>query len=72
MKLSFAGMPSILKQRAEEITRQMRDSSIVVLGDVMLDEMELPAVWRCFHSETVIQVKRNVVEEQPRRGGDAG
>jgi rfaE bifunctional protein kinase chain/domain len=31
-------MPSILKQRAEEITRQLRDSHIVVLGDVMLDE----------------------------------
>jgi D-glycero-beta-D-manno-heptose-7-phosphate kinase len=31
-------MPSILKPRAEEITRQMRDSNIVVLGDVMLDE----------------------------------
>src|SRR5258707_11502652 len=31
-------MPSILKQRAEEITRQVRASKIVVLGDVMLDE----------------------------------
>ena len=31
-------MPSILKPRAEEITRQMRDCNIVVLGDVMLDE----------------------------------
>src|SRR5258708_16930609 len=31
-------MPSILKQRAEEITRQLRASKIVVLGDVMLDE----------------------------------
>jgi len=31
-------MPSILKQRAEEIIRHMRDSNIVVLGDVMLDE----------------------------------
>ncbi len=31
-------MPSILKQRAEEITRQLRESKIVVLGDVMLDE----------------------------------
>src|SRR5882762_9102059 len=31
-------MPSILKQRAGEITRHMRDSHIVVLGDVMLDE----------------------------------
>jgi D-glycero-beta-D-manno-heptose-7-phosphate kinase len=31
-------MPSILKQRAEEITRQLRDCNIVVLGDVMLDE----------------------------------
>src|SRR5882762_567113 len=31
-------MPSILKPRAEEIARQLRDSKIVVLGDVMLDE----------------------------------
>jgi D-glycero-beta-D-manno-heptose-7-phosphate kinase len=31
-------MPSILKQRAEEISRQMRERNIVVLGDVMLDE----------------------------------
>jgi D-beta-D-heptose 7-phosphate kinase/D-beta-D-heptose 1-phosphate adenosyltransferase len=32
-------MASILsKQRAEEITRQMRDRKIIVLGDVMLDE----------------------------------
>jgi len=28
----------LTKQRAEEITRQLRDSNIVVLGDVMLDE----------------------------------
>jgi len=28
----------LTKQRAEEITRQLRDSHIVVLGDVMLDE----------------------------------
>src|SRR5216683_949387 len=32
-------MPSSLtKDRADQITRQIRDSSIVVLGDVMLDE----------------------------------
>src|SRR5258708_8043933 len=31
-------MPSILKPRAAEITRQMRERNIVVLGDVMLDE----------------------------------
>src|SRR6195256_2816452 len=31
-------MQSILKPRAEEITRQMRERNIVVLGDVMLDE----------------------------------
>jgi D-beta-D-heptose 7-phosphate kinase/D-beta-D-heptose 1-phosphate adenosyltransferase len=31
-------MQSILKQRAEEITRQLRGCNIVVLGDVMLDE----------------------------------
>ena len=31
-------MPSILKPRAEEITRQWRERNIVVLGDVMLDE----------------------------------
>src|SRR6266436_1730036 len=31
-------MPSILKQRAQEITRQMGERNIVVLGDVMLDE----------------------------------
>src|SRR6266446_4348640 len=29
---------SLTKDRAEQITRQMRDSHIVVLGDVMLDE----------------------------------
>ncbi len=29
---------TLSKQRAEEITRQMRDCNIVVLGDVMLDE----------------------------------
>jgi D-glycero-beta-D-manno-heptose-7-phosphate kinase len=38
VKLSFVGMPSILKPRAEEITRHMRERNIVVLGDVMLDE----------------------------------
>jgi len=31
-------LPSLTKDRAEQITRQMRDSHIVVLGDVMLDE----------------------------------
>ncbi len=31
-------MPLILKQRAAEIARQLRESKIVVLGDVMLDE----------------------------------
>src|SRR5216684_4310307 len=31
-------MQAIHKQRAEEITRQMRERKIVVLGDVMLDE----------------------------------
>jgi len=31
-------MQSILKPRAEEITRQLRERNIVVLGDVMLDE----------------------------------
>jgi D-glycero-beta-D-manno-heptose-7-phosphate kinase len=38
MKLSLVDMPSIPKPRAEEITRQMRERNIVVLGDVMLDE----------------------------------
>jgi rfaE bifunctional protein kinase chain/domain len=31
-------LPSLTKDRAEQVTRQMRDSRIVVLGDVMLDE----------------------------------
>ena len=31
-------LPSLTKDRAEQITRQMRDCHIVVLGDVMLDE----------------------------------
>src|SRR6266852_7678298 len=31
-------LPSLTKDRAEQITRQMRDCQIVVLGDVMLDE----------------------------------
>src|SRR6266851_2350928 len=31
-------LPSLTKDRAEQITRQMRDRAIVVLGDVMLDE----------------------------------
>ena len=31
-------LPSLTKVRAEQIIRQMRDSHIVVLGDVMLDE----------------------------------
>jgi rfaE bifunctional protein kinase chain/domain len=30
--------PSLTKDRAEQITRQMRDRTMVVLGDVMLDE----------------------------------
>jgi D-beta-D-heptose 7-phosphate kinase/D-beta-D-heptose 1-phosphate adenosyltransferase len=38
LKLSFVGMQSISKPRAEEITREMRERNIVVLGDVMLDE----------------------------------
>jgi len=31
-------LPSLTKDRAEQITRQMRDCHIIVLGDVMLDE----------------------------------
>jgi rfaE bifunctional protein kinase chain/domain len=31
-------LPSLTKDRAKQITRQMRDRNIVVLGDVMLDE----------------------------------
>jgi len=31
-------LPSLTKDRAEQITRQIRDCHIVVLGDVMLDE----------------------------------
>src|ERR1700686_647551 len=30
--------PSLTKNRAEQITRQIRERNVVVLGDVMLDE----------------------------------
>src|SRR5260370_5325057 len=60
---------SLTKDRAEQITRQMRDSYIVVLGDVMLDEFLWGDVTRISHEAPVpvVDIKR----ESTHLGGAA-
>src|SRR5258708_32315945 len=62
-------MPSILKPRAEEITRQLRESKIVVLGDVMLDEFLWGEVTR-ISPEALVPVV-DIKRESTHLGGAA-
>src|SRR5713226_3593433 len=62
-------LPSLTKDRAEQITRQMRDCHIVVLGDVMLDEFIWGDVSRISPEAPVPVV--NIRRESTHLGGAA-
>ena len=62
-------LPSLTKDRAEQITRQMRDSHVVVLGDVMLDEFLWGDVTRISPEAPVPVV--NIKRESTHLGGAA-